>query len=477
MTTWATLAAQPTVLQREFEHYANYTYPYTFQGWVETLKDRVADPENVGVGQCRDCGLLTFHQGDPLMVFINNHEEDQRYEMCPACYDTRSRVCVECDRRFRTGNMHTVVGGAGGGTRYVCVPCYQVAYTTCRICQATYDARSAENRETHRHRDQMCCESPAMDFTFPFNGDVLRPDTRVSVSLGEHGVLNKATVRKVGGFLMNYALGMGDVNVKDSRARKMFRCGEHVKAMTNETIEKVGREVRRKDGNYSTRLKRYAYKTWGLKLEPEILTHVGNIVSEAHKNREFLIEVTRDLNLTSTEFANSASCWWSNYKESRCALKTNGGIGLRSFEDDDPDKNPNGRVWIMPLKVAPDGGLTPTFRTDTGVFFVFNGYGVLEEKAGVNVVQAMTDAEEVKLITFEADRYYVNNSRGYLMGPKDTIGHIDRLRLPLQQHSALFKQENPAAKKAGPITVEGTFRSAPGFRFVPAEPIAVQQPF
>lgn len=442
MTTWASLTAHPDALRTEYRRYSENTYPYSLKGWLDTKKALVADPENVKAFECGQCGNLHFEEGEPVRYGAG---PTHLYTMCGDCIAAYRVQCALCEEQYHSNYTHLLPDG-----RRACQTCYTTQFSTCRTCGVVYNI--AEDREVHRHRDQMCCESPAQDFTFPYEGTTIGPDERVEVNLGSGGTVTKAMGLEIGNLIMRQGTALGDAQERGSRAYKMYQVGYCIRMRYDTTVgQKIGKEMKNKDGNFTTRLKRYAYKEWALKMEPSILTAVGNIVSQASNNGVFRVEVTRDLNLSAPEFGNPNSCWWSNYKESRCALKTNGGLGLRAFDE---HGNVIGRTWVMPLKMAPDGGLTTTFDTTTGLFFVFNGYGVLEDQTGWRVVQAMVEADEKKLIGFEANRYYVNSSKGYLLGPTAVLDKIGHLNLPLQQHSDLYEQENPTEKAEKVVKVK-----------------------
>lgn len=448
MTTWATLSADRAALTAQFDALRNRGG--TLQAWIADLRKAVADPDNVTVAVCYRCRALTFDGRTALMGAPGS-----RRDLCVDCYDGHTGACGACGERhfvdyLQTPGMQVWPDGGEGGR--ICATCFNVRFTTCRVCQAVYDLTDMVAVQLHRHREQSCCESPAMQFTFPYGEDALAPDVRVDVDLGTKDRLTRATLIEVGRYLKHYATShpeMGSARVHGTRGQRLYSIGQALYSGIGGATEAIGREVKTTQGTFPTRLKRYAYKEQSLKVEPVILTEVGNIIASTRTNSRFHVEVTRDLNLTAAEFGNPNSCWWSNYKSSRCALKTNGGIGLRAFDD---DGNVAGRVWVMPLKEAPDGGLTPTFATDTGIFFVFNGYGVLAEKAGARVVQSMTGSESIKLIEFNAARYYVNSSRGYLCAPEAVTARINGLHLPLEEHARLFSREHPPSAAAARVT-------------------------
>ena len=100
-------------------------------------------------------------------------------------------------------------------------------------------------------------------------------------------------------------------------------------------VEEIGVEWQTKRGNFTRRLSSYAYKKLGVKLPEMAITQVGNL-ARVHSASEakYTVEFTRQLNEDASYFYNDGSCWWSGYADSRCALKSWGGLGMRSFTTD-----------------------------------------------------------------------------------------------------------------------------------------------
>jgi hypothetical protein len=172
------------------------------------------------------------------------------------------------------------------------------------------------------------------------------------------------------------------------------------------------------------------------------MSQIGTIARDHSKPVEVEIEVTREFNESAAYFYHEDSCYWGSYYESRCALKTNGAFGLRSFRGGAV----SGRAWVMPLRhvdrlrTGPD--LTPTFDTmGADAFVVFNGYGDLGGYAASRIVAHMAGWTYRK-IGFGCDPMYIN-AGGYLVAPE----HIAEpytdgsLKLSVPQHSDLYESE------------------------------------
>jgi hypothetical protein len=401
--------------------WGNRAYRIGTKAYIKEIQGKVSDPENVSLTWCPDCNY-----------------PDKTSALQPVA--RARRVCTSCVvyytpcGRCRVRNRNLVAVNEGGP---VCQECIDQAYTYCRDCAIYYHTQYAR-----AHRHAQCCESPAQDFTFPCLDDVVGPEERVTVDL-ERGKLTAVGRAKIVQYLLRVAQNYGDVTVRDTRAWKMYHTALEVDR------DVIGRDVKTPEGTYTTRLKRYAYKNWALKIDADIMTEVGNMVFANSRAGNYTVEVTRDLNKNPSEFGNTNSCWWTNYKSARCALKTNGGLALRSMNGDAV----TGRVWVMPLKIGVDGEWAPTFDTHVEAYFVFNGYGDLTETVGPQVLMAMVADSIEGEVTYirttpTVSRYYVNSNSGYLVGSANMLKAHPRLTMNLTEHSDLFRRENSVTKRA-----------------------------
>ncbi len=157
--------------------------------------------------------------------------------------------------------------------------------------------------------------------------------------------------------------------------------------------------------------------------------------------------------MSAYEFGNEGSCWWGEYGDSRCALKSNGGFGLRSFSADGSGYygGVTGRAWVLPLRwdlPEQHGNLTPTFETMTpDAFAVFNGYGDLSDYTAPRIMAHLAGWTYRK-ISFSCSPMWVN-SGGYLVAPEDTVRQQgDSLRLSVDTHAQLLQQEQARTQLA-----------------------------
>jgi hypothetical protein len=173
------------------------------------------------------------------------------------------------------------------------------------------------------------------------------------------------------------------------------------------------------------------------------MSQVGNIARNHSTAVDVQIDVTRDLNQSPEAFYHDGSCWFTDYAgSSRCALKTNGGYGLRSFGT----YSVSGRAWVMPLRQDESGELVPTFETQTpDAFVVFNGYGDLSGYTAPRIVAHMAGMTYRK-VGFDCDPMYIN-AGGYIVAPEEIAKKYTdgSLSLSVHQHARLFDREQLAA--------------------------------
>lgn len=364
--------------------------------FLRYVQDEGLDPDRVEF--CGNCGVPA-HETD-----LNTAHEGM--DVCDSCLNSWTQ-CSGCDDHYSPDDMCGTLGG-----NLVCESCRDSDYSYCEDCDGYYPDDDGESHD--HHGDDGCCESPQREFTIRNDGESpLKNDTRVTVTLPK-GVISPEGIKEIRYYLQDKSYY--DVSYD---------------------LGKLDARWQTKEGNFTRRLSSLAYKTYGTKLPPEVLSKVGCIARDHSGQVDTEIEVTRDLNQPAGYFYHSDSCWWGSYSESRCALKTSGGFGMLSFWNDDV----SGRAWVMPLRLR-DGKLYPTFDTVTpDAFVVFNGYGDLNGYTAARIMAHMSGWTYRK-IDFECRPMYVN-SGGYLIAPENIAGKYTNgeLYLRASQHSSLYETE------------------------------------
>lgn len=297
-----------------------------------------------------------------------------------------------------------------------------------------------------RHTADECpactgCESPRPEFTIRNDGEPpLASDTRVTVTLPADEI-SPAGLREIRDYLTEeyrkaYVAACPNGGWPDERSSALREARELYR-LAHSFEDALGSKWQTRQGNYTKRLSRHAYQAHELKLTPEIMSRVGVIAREHSSTAtSYSIEVTRHLNGPAKDYANSSSCWWGGMTDSRCALKSNGGFALRSFNE----YGVSGRAWVMPLRREKDGGFKPTLDTMTpDAFVVFNGYGDLTSYIPARIMAAMAGWTYRK-ISFSCDPMYIN-SGGYLVAPEQTIQDTGALCLAVPKHADLTETE------------------------------------
>jgi hypothetical protein len=383
----------------------------------------IADSSSVEVEWCENCE-------EPIKADVA--ETTGEGYVCETCYEDY-RGCDDCGALVHYEHMDGTLLG-----EIICRRCYDCNYSYCHECDGVYHS---DDDEEHQHGG--CdCESPAQVFTMRNDGEpVLGQDERVTIALPS-GVISQEGINSIVRLVMNQGYSIViDYNLPHAETEALYEERTKWWNLAREVEQALGDKWQTKEGNYTKRLSKLAHKSQGLKFPPELLSQVGCIARDNSTGVDFQIEVTRDLNLPAAEFYHEDSCWWQSYSESRCALKSNGGIGMRTFSH---YGQVQGRAWIMPLRLDEDGDLDPTFDSLTpDAFIVFNGYGDLQGYAPARIVAHMAGMTYRK-IGFDCSPMYVNNNSGYLVASEEIAekyATAGRLSLYTDTHSRLHASE------------------------------------
>lgn len=435
---------------------------HSWPSWRENLKDEVTKPGDCKyIEQCSFCSyphvVKTKDYAQVGKAGRINVEARRRKTgtCCTACATTWNlRECIECHSiGSRYSSMYTVEDSAGT-LCYLCAQS-QRRYLYCDSCSVYFPRERARH---HSHNPRTCtCESPQRDFKVRNGGRRVKNDSSFTVSIPA-GEISDEGFGQMASYLRTWA-------AREFRiSRVVYYHSEYTPAELKKIasnndwnamsyrLSELGDKWQTKRGNFTKRLSQFAHKEYKIKVPPEVLSQIGTIGREHSQGTDYRVQVTRNLNLPREEFAHSGSCWWSEYAQSRCAFKSSGGFGLRSFGEASGrrKRRVEGRAWVMPLKRSGNGnGLVPTFTTDTpDAFVVFNGYGNLDGYTGARLVSQMYGMTYRK-ISFECSPMYVNSCAGYLVAPEELASHYTdgRLYLEVQQHSDLFNQEQAANER------------------------------
>lgn len=391
------------------------------------LAPRVIDPKNLDeILQCPDC--LQIKRPDECTT------DAEGRTVCATCIKTYYATCTDCDKPTRY-QRYTEDG------RRVCTSCADRDYTYCERCDRYYNPETTDN--SHRHDGSDCCSVPeeATTFFIPNDGNPpLVNDTMTTITLPA-GDLSDEGVQAIARYLM------------DQRVTTIDPVAQRTWLTIGSRVHEIGPKWQAKEGNFTKRLSRWAYQQFGFKIPAEVISQVGNIGAMHSTATDFHLEVSRLLDQSAEEWGHPESCWWQSYFHSRCALKSNGGFGIRTKSE---YGEVTGRTWVYPLKRTVDDPttlrrhdtwLTPTFETTTpDAYVVFNGYGNLAGYAGSRVLAHMAGMTYRKVAMALGPNSYVNNDSAYLVAPEDIAQYYTdgTLSITAQQHATLFADEQAA---------------------------------
>lgn len=423
-------------LWREVNPHVWYREPHKEVEFLALLRTKTYEHDALdGIVFCERC-----HVPGDVDDYQSTHDDQYACDTCISYLIT----CVHCRQMFPET---TTVANEDE----VCSACRDERYSFCDECEAFYpdDAPCHHNCE---------CESPAQRFQIRNDGqEPLANDERVSISLpagtvsgeGMNAIMvtiqmHAQTVRYLG------HLSPEEQAEATEEVRSACRSEAIQLRDLSYRVDEVGATWQTKDGNFTKRLSKFAYKQYGLKLRPDLMSEIGNIGSAHSRSVSVDIEITRDLNQSASDFFHEDSCWWGSESQSRCALKSHGGFGLRTFHK--TDGFVEGRAWVMPLRLK-NGDLTPTFETETpDAYVVFNGYGSLGGANGYAPARILAHMVgwTYRKIDFTCSPMYVNSESGYLVAPEELASEYTdgSLSLSLSAHSNLYRDEKVLAHVA-----------------------------
>lgn len=313
--------------------------------------------------------------------------------------------CSDCDDIMWADNAATVRDCPGEPSRRVCRACSSL-YEYCFPCDASYP-------QEPKHVHPSCCGAPHPHFTFPADGHgVVQENERLTVELA------KGTIDEEG------------IDLIKKLVRYTLRY--HITTFSAfELVDSVGPLWQAKRGNFTKRLSSAVHSKYKLKLTPDVVSKIGNIARDhSSDTATWHVEFTRDLNLPAADFFHETSCWWGSYSESRCCLKSWGGLALRTYSD---AGKLTGRVWVQPL----NSNLQPTHDAlNAHAYALYNGYGALSGYSAARIVAHLA-GRTYRKVGLTTTHCYVNDSRGYLVADDATCKDTSSLEFKQGRHDTL----------------------------------------
>jgi hypothetical protein len=424
-------------LRAEWVSYRVLYSPWDYAGFLVHLRERVRNPRQVepDVKFCYDCSVPGIEVGrpggtHPFVPLVSAH-------VCPDCIRIYN-PCDQCTGLVRYPSVFVV----DGQQVRVCNRCRDNYFTWCDPCGAWFH-NDEWDPDDHQHPGPNCkCESPAQVFQVRNDGHEPLANDEFTIVTLPSGVISDEGMAQIASHLRWWGRRVADPYTDEYH---------DVRGKWNSlsrSLEVMDARWQTKQGNFTKRLSRFAYKEYGLKVPPELLSEIGNMASQQSGGAEYKVAFTRNLNLPAGDFANYDSCWWGSYAASRCALKSNGGFALRTFNTYD---GVTGRAWVMPLRsvgTLPNSGeLAPTFETlDADAFIVFNGYGDMHGYIPARIMAHLAGMTYRKVGFAPGESVmYVNNEWGYLVAPEEIADRYNdgEVYFDLAVHSNLYAQENP----------------------------------
>ena len=354
----------------------------------------------------RDC-VVCSHCDAPTWEDDASRDVDDEF-VCATCA-TAYTACDRCDALHRWADDLTYVGG----DRY-CARCRDDHASFCEHCEEWYLDVDEDDHEHDPDPDECGCDAPHWQFRFPANGaGSVGADDRLRVELPA-GVIDDAGIESI------------------TRVVSLALAGTAAYEDVASAITALDPRWQTERGNYTRRLSAELYRRHATKLPPGVLADVGNAARRhTTASTTWLVELTRDLNQPPDAFYNEGSCWWGDSATSRCALKSWGGLALRSYaHPDHPAHCPSGRAWVQPL----DADLTPTHdTTGAAAYLVYNGYGQLAGYAAARLVAHLT-SRTYRKVSCQLSYQFVNGNTAYLVADQQTCERVDRVDIRLDPH-------------------------------------------
>lgn len=170
-------------------------------------------------------------------------------------------------------------------------------------------------------------------------------------------------------------------------------------------------EMVNKQGKLLKRFAKHFKESNGYKLDDKLAGLIGDKLQYylSKESKVYYADFTDVINWRDGQFGKYDSCWWGQYSDSQEAFISNGGWGIRFYENEE-DENGIGRTWIYPKD---------------GMLMCFNSYGV--ERPNVSKVIKQVYKQSGIILHYKAVELsnsgnieipYINSGTGFVLFPE-----------------------------------------------------------
>lgn len=171
-------------------------------------------------------------------------------------------------------------------------------------------------------------------------------------------------------------------------------------------------------GTFPKRLSRRLFKEYSIKVPPQVLQSIGNLLDPYIDRKECQVVLAFDQDYTGdsnpSDYCHGDSCWWGSGRAGvREGFALSGGYAIRQFED----AKPKSRCWIV-------------WQEHLKVYVLMNAYGqlklaefarLLATAWGMSYAQKSIDAVNLhdtdgKYVKRDDGSYFINQNNCYVIG-------------------------------------------------------------
>lgn len=168
------------------------------------------------------------------------------------------------------------------------------------------------------------------------------------------------------------------------------------------------------DRKLTTRIKKYMFDEYGIRLTPKDLETIGNFASQNYLPKTKLwYDITDKLGWQAGDFGDYGSCYWTSRVGAKEMLYEHGALAMRLWKPiygQEDQFEGYARAWLYPI------------TDDTHV--IFNAYG--EHLNTFGILTATVSGHDYKSIGLCNNKYFrgtlwINNGKGILVGPPSAL--------------------------------------------------------